>query len=298
MPFFSIIIPTYNRAHIIKRPIESVINQTYSDWELIIVDDGSTDDTKVIVDSYQDERIRYIWQENQERNAARSKGISVALAEWICFIDSDDEYYPNHLATFFEAIQEFPEYKIFYTETEFIAQNGSVKGKSNYAGNINKIGHPDSLWLASIHNTVFDEVQLPVHLVSSEDFYFMALAASIFEIKKLGIVTYRYHHEVSNNALTGVKYHVHLINKLRTFRELLAHKPERLIPFIKKKICVYSILLLYGHLKYNRGFIWKGLILNLKTFIQFPFSYIIVVLRMLYVKTYETLGLGNFKHRF
>ena len=98
MPFFSIIIPTYNRAHVIMRPIDSVLRQTFEDWELIIVDDGSTDDTKSIIESYHDNRIRYVWQENQERSAARNHGIALAKGEWICFLDSDDDYYPNHLA--------------------------------------------------------------------------------------------------------------------------------------------------------------------------------------------------------
>ncbi len=71
-PFLSIIIPTYNRAHTLRRPIDSILAQTFTDWELIIVDDGSTDDTKEIIEAYKDPRIRYVWQENQERSAARN----------------------------------------------------------------------------------------------------------------------------------------------------------------------------------------------------------------------------------
>ena len=76
-PFFSIIIPTYNRAHLISMAIDSVIAQTFENWELIIVDDGSTDNTKELVDNYCsiDKRIRYIYQENAERSAARNNGI-------------------------------------------------------------------------------------------------------------------------------------------------------------------------------------------------------------------------------
>ena len=80
-PFFSIIIPTYNRAHIIHRPIDSIIAQTFTDWELIIVDDGSIDDTKSIVDLYQDERIRYVRQENKKESAARNNGICLSNGE-------------------------------------------------------------------------------------------------------------------------------------------------------------------------------------------------------------------------
>lgn len=88
----SIVLPTHNRAHLISRAIESVVDQTYSNWELIIVDDGSTDSTKEIIDRYNDPRIKYIYQDNQERSAARNRGIEEAAGEWICFLDSDDTY--------------------------------------------------------------------------------------------------------------------------------------------------------------------------------------------------------------
>ncbi|HPY82753.1 MAG TPA: glycosyltransferase family A protein, partial [Bacteroidales bacterium] len=75
MPLFSIIIPTYNRAHILPRTIASVLAQTYSNWECIIVDDGSTDSTKDLIASYSDTRIKYVYQHNAERSAARNNGI-------------------------------------------------------------------------------------------------------------------------------------------------------------------------------------------------------------------------------
>ena len=86
---FSIIIPTYNRAAFLPKAIESVLAQTYTDWELIVVDDGSTDNTREVVAQYNDERIIYIYQENAERSAARNNGISQAKGDFICFMDSD-----------------------------------------------------------------------------------------------------------------------------------------------------------------------------------------------------------------
>jgi glycosyltransferase involved in cell wall biosynthesis len=96
---FSIILPTYNRAEMIQNAINSVLKQTYKDWELIIIDDGSTDNTKNIVDKYkkEDQRIKYFFQKNQERSIARNNGISKSSAIWICFLDSDDYYEENHL---------------------------------------------------------------------------------------------------------------------------------------------------------------------------------------------------------
>ena len=108
---FSVILPTYNRVKFIKNAINSVLNQTFIDFELIIIDDGSTDNTLEIVTNINDSRIKYHYQENSERSAARNKGIDNASGTWICFLDSDDEYQPNHLrelAKFIEDIKPFP----------------------------------------------------------------------------------------------------------------------------------------------------------------------------------------------
>ncbi len=117
-PFFSIIIPTYNRAAQLHLPIESILKQTFSAWELLIVDDGSTDNTKQVVAAYHDPRIRYIYQHNQERSAARNNGIKQAQGRYICFLDSDDYYLPEHLASFHQKIAEmqFP-VAVFYCNT-------------------------------------------------------------------------------------------------------------------------------------------------------------------------------------
>ncbi|NJR15065.1 MAG: glycosyltransferase [Calothrix sp. CSU_2_0] len=96
-PKISVIIPTYNRSHLIKDAIESVLNQTYQDFELIIIDDGSTDNTKEVLAEY-GERLQYIYQENQGRSAARNHGLNLAKGEYIAFLDSDDVWFPDKLA--------------------------------------------------------------------------------------------------------------------------------------------------------------------------------------------------------
>ena len=97
--FFSIIIPTYNRADLLPETIRSVQNQTFMDWECIVVDDGSTDNTRQIVEEIikSDSRIKYIYQENAERSAARNNGIRNSSGDYICFLDSDDHFLNNHL---------------------------------------------------------------------------------------------------------------------------------------------------------------------------------------------------------
>lgn len=94
----SIIIPTYNRAHLIERSIRSILNQTYEEFELLIVDDGSTDNTKEVVERIKDSRIRYIpCGENGGAARARNIGIAEAQYDYIAFQDSDDEWHPDKL---------------------------------------------------------------------------------------------------------------------------------------------------------------------------------------------------------
>lgn len=96
-PVFSVIIPTYNRAGIIRRAIESILCQTFRQFELIIVDDGSTDNTKEHIASYQDDRIIYVYKENGGQNSALNKGLEIASGKYIAFCDSDDAWLPQKL---------------------------------------------------------------------------------------------------------------------------------------------------------------------------------------------------------
>ena len=94
----SIIVPTYNRENVIERALRSILCQTYSAYEVIVVDDGSTDGTETVVTGLQDDRIRYIaLQENQGVAHARNVGIQQAKYDYIAFLDSDDEWLPNKL---------------------------------------------------------------------------------------------------------------------------------------------------------------------------------------------------------
>lgn len=106
-PFFSVIIPTYNRANLLSEAIQSVLNQTFSDYELIVVDDHSTDNTKSIVNSFSDKRIIYILNDRSGGGAgARNTGIFRARGEWIAFLDDDDVWLPEKLELLFKKIQE------------------------------------------------------------------------------------------------------------------------------------------------------------------------------------------------
>lgn len=124
---FSIILPTYNRAELIGNAISSVLTQTFNEWEIIVIDDGSTDNTAVIVASFNEKRIKYIKQVNLERSAARNKGIHTAKGLYLCFLDSDDYFLPNHLSNLYQVIEEkkFPE-AVFMTGLECRDKQGNV----------------------------------------------------------------------------------------------------------------------------------------------------------------------------
>lgn len=104
MSKFSIIIPTYNRESMLPKALQSIKDQTFLDWECIIVDDGSTDNTRALIEKWsgEDHRFRYIYQENAERSAARNFGIENSNGEYICFLDSDDYYLPERLNKLYE----------------------------------------------------------------------------------------------------------------------------------------------------------------------------------------------------
>lgn len=102
---FSIIVPLYNKAHTIERTISSVLDQTYQKFEIVIIDDGSTDNgVEVINKLFSDNRIRIISQANQGVSAARNTGIINAKNEWISFLDGDDEWLPDYLENVFQTI--------------------------------------------------------------------------------------------------------------------------------------------------------------------------------------------------
>lgn len=106
-PFFSVVVPTYNRADLISETIESFLSQTFKDFELIIVDDGSTDNTKGVIKKYlSDRRVQYLYQENKERGAARNRGAQASRGTYLLFFDSDDIALPQHLEKAYDLIMK------------------------------------------------------------------------------------------------------------------------------------------------------------------------------------------------
>lgn len=122
----SVIMPAYNGGRFIKQAIDSVIAQTYPHWELIVVDDGSTDNTAQVVSNFQDPRIVYIYQENQGQAAALNRGLEVSRGQYITTLDVDDLYTPNSLGDRAEFLDANENYDVVYGDGIFCDKDGNA----------------------------------------------------------------------------------------------------------------------------------------------------------------------------
>ncbi len=118
MPFYTIVIPLYNKAPYIAQTLKGVLGQTFGDFEVIIVNDGSTDDGEQVVKRFDDPRIHYYLRENKGVSAARNFGVTMARADYIAFLDADDYWYPDFLQTIHRNIHRFADQRVFATAIE------------------------------------------------------------------------------------------------------------------------------------------------------------------------------------
>ncbi len=126
VPSVSIVLPTFNRRSTLPRAIKSVLAQTWTDWELIVVDDGSTDGSADLVEAIADPRVRLARQSNRGAAAARNHGLSLCRGRWITFLDSDDEWLPNFLALCCGFLERHPDQLWVATESLEVRANGRV----------------------------------------------------------------------------------------------------------------------------------------------------------------------------
>lgn len=127
-PKISIIIPFFNSESTLKRAVDSVISQSFSEWELILVNDGSSDQSERIAKSYlEDQRISYIYQENKGVSAARNLGASKAKADWLIFLDSDDTFLADSIKNFFFYIGRFNDNTDIVFSSYYLIKNGKLE---------------------------------------------------------------------------------------------------------------------------------------------------------------------------
>ena len=131
-PKVSVIIPTYERREVVTRAIDSVMAQSYRDWELLVVDDGSTDGTSAMV-AERYPNVQVILQENQGVSAARNVGIECSRGDWIALLDSDDVWMPRKLERQMAALAEAPTYRLCHTEEIWIRNGRRVNQMKKHA---------------------------------------------------------------------------------------------------------------------------------------------------------------------
>jgi glycosyltransferase involved in cell wall biosynthesis len=159
----SIIIPTFNRIEFLQKALDSVMMQTYQPLEVIVVDDGSTDDTQSILHAHYP-NIKYHYQKNQGVSSARNSGLKIATGDWIALLDSDDQWLPEKLKKQMQALCDYPDLKICHTEEIWIRNEVRVNPMKKHAkkgGNIFR--HCLALCVISpssviIHRSVFEDI--------------------------------------------------------------------------------------------------------------------------------------------
>lgn len=297
-PFFSIIIPTYNRADKLDVPIKSIMNQYFKNWELIIIDDGSTDDTITLIQAYSSSKIHYFYQQHQGRSAARNLGITKARGTYICFQDSDDEYLPNHLQTLYEAILQNDTYKVFRTGM-LIYENGNLSKKSSISFKKGKNSYPfEYFTTAAFHRNLLNEKSFPVEYFVNEDPYFFLKISELGPIYVINVWTAIYHYNPKNSGGVGPLYEENMLNRRACLDDILTWHHSDIRHFIINKRCFTELLLLAGHVKYNPEKIPGAIVNNLAIFYRFPMAYSYLCFRIIYVKLGEWSGFYRTRDRF
>lgn len=219
-PFFSVVIPLYNKQSHVKETIKTVFNQTFQNYEIVVVNDGSTDESVKIVKSLQDNRIRLIHQENAGVSVARNRGIEEANAEYIVFLDADDLWLPEFLETIYHLINDFPDaglyttsYKLMNAKKEYTDVSVKTMQLEDYVGLIpylllaSKEGNIAWTSATCIPKKVFLEnnIFFPVGEKYGEDSHVWMRVAAMFDVAYNSKACSIYCIEAENNTLTKVK---------------------------------------------------------------------------------------------
>ena len=212
----SVVIPTYNRVELLKRSIDSVINQTIKPFEIIIVDDGSNDGTEAMVKKKYDS-LKLIKQKNKGASAARNTGIKASSGEWICFLDSDDEWKNDKLEKQITFVANNSDYKFFHSNEIWIKNGKRINQKKKhkkYGGDIFKKCldmcriSPSSVL---INKNIFEEIGFfNENLVVCEDYELWLRICDqykVFFIDEPLIIKYGGHQGQLSYSIDSIEFH-------------------------------------------------------------------------------------------
>lgn len=127
MPAVSVIIPTYNRSSLVKEAVESVLAQSFKNFELIVVDDGSTDDTRDVIEKISDDRLKYFYKDNGGHCSSRNYGFIKAKGQYVALLDHDDLWPKNYLEIMVDRLQARDQYNFAYTRVLLLQEDGKTK---------------------------------------------------------------------------------------------------------------------------------------------------------------------------
>lgn len=255
---FSIIIPAFNSENTIKRALCSVQNQSFGDFEVLIIDDGSTDNTAKICKDFTgyDKRFKYHFQTNKGVSAARNYGISIATGEFLLFLDSDDAYLPNYLSVLNEVITLHSDCDNFWFDYETVENNLSFVDTGNTVTsppdvselNRNNTTILPALWNKAFRKRIIDKTNLrmPEDLSLGEDFIFNYCYLDVSGEKIIHINEKLYLYTKANNSSLDGKYRSNLADIFEILEnEMFSH-------FKKWNVTNEQFLKYYQYVFYNR----------------------------------------------
>ncbi len=249
---FSIVTITHNRAHLIKATIQSVLNQTYSKFEHIVIDDGSTDGTEKVINDFKDDRIKYFkYEKHSYRSFLRNEGIRKSKGEIICILDSDDLWHKNKLATLFE---------LFTTQNkiEFIFHNVCLLDSENKE--LDHLYTYKKSFYRFVLNEMFDDTLLPYpfysfrkslldtieiydeQMVDGQHDFFLRVAAIYPIYYSPNILAYKVHHEKNLSKKFRVSALINYIislKKLYKNEHISTQEYSKMINATYYKIAIY-----------------------------------------------------------
>lgn len=288
----SIVIPTFNRKKVIARAIKSVSSQTYKNWELIIVDDGSTDNTKEAIKPFlKDKRIKYFYQENQGVCSARNFGVQKSRGEYISLLDSDDEYRPQRIKTQLELMKE--KNALFSLSNRIICINNNERVlKDNLDHFVDKgeiikgnIGLSASLML--FKKDIFRNVRFDEKLPAGNDLDFILRAMNRYNVLYVNVPLTVIHktldyQRISTDPKNKILAHKIILNKIKKSVYKLDERQKKL--FLKNTYYTLGVFeLMNGGYKTARSFFKK----NLEAGFFFSKKYFIAL--TLYLVSYSPL---------
>lgn len=250
-PYFSVVIPLYNKKGYIRRSVSSVLGQTFQDLELIVVDDGSSDGSPAIVRSLKDKRIRLIVQKNAGVSAARNRGVTAARGRFVAFLDADDDWDSGYLEALRDLTKDFPDAGLY--GTNYWIEDGSGRrvnkvalpmgwrGRRRHYYDLTYYGRPPfctnticlPAWLAK-------EIPFPLGIKAGEDLYVWFKASLKYDMAYLNQPLSTYYVEANENthkAYFGPKYHFDWLDLGQQF------KKEGLLPRGGEKYVIWATLI-------------------------------------------------------